>query len=68
MQRNSTIDWFSCSDLDSSYNAYNLTNVVCGFYEVPLDWADESVGTAKLAVAKFPATKERWGTVFGNPG
>ncbi|KAI4521149.1 hypothetical protein K525DRAFT_201962 [Schizophyllum commune Loenen D] len=67
-KRNSTIDWFSCSDLDSSYNAYNLTNVVCGFYEVPLDWADESVRTVKLAVAKFPATKERRGTVFGNPG
>ncbi|KAL1761686.1 TAP-like protein-domain-containing protein [Schizophyllum commune] len=67
-KRNSTIDWFSCGDLDSSYNAYNLTNVVCGFFEVPLDWADESVGTAKLAVAKFPATKERRGTVFGGPG
>ena len=66
-QRNSTIDWFPCSDLDAKYTSDSL-NTTCGFFEVPLDWADESVGTAKLAVVKLAASKERWGTVFMNPG
>ena len=66
-QRNSTIEWFSCSDLDAKYTSPSL-NTTCGFYEVPLDWADDSLGTAKLAVVKLAASKERWGTVFMNPG
>ena len=33
------------------------------------DWADESVGTAHIAVVKYPAAdKEKKGTVFFNPG
>ncbi|KAL1701835.1 hypothetical protein EV121DRAFT_282376 [Schizophyllum commune] len=67
VKRNSTIDWFPCSDLDARYTSDSL-NTTCGFYEVPLDWADSSVGTAKLAVVKLAASKERWGTVFMNPG
>ncbi|KAI4525405.1 hypothetical protein K525DRAFT_191698 [Schizophyllum commune Loenen D] len=66
-KRNSTIDWFPCSDLDAKYTSPSL-NTTCGFYEVPLDWADASIGTAKLAVVKLAASKERWGTVFMNPG
>ena len=66
-QRNSTIDWYPCSDLDAKYTSDSL-NTTCGFFEVPLDWADDSVGTAKLAVVKLAASKERWGTVFMNPG
>ncbi|KAL1660786.1 TAP-like protein-domain-containing protein [Schizophyllum commune] len=66
-KRNSTIEWFPCSDLDAKYTSDSL-NTTCGFFEVPLDWADDSVGTAKLAVVKLAASKERWGTVFMNPG
>ncbi|TRM59956.1 Alpha/Beta hydrolase protein [Schizophyllum amplum] len=66
--RGSEIQWFSCGDFDSQYSIGDELNVTCGYYEVPLDWADESVGTAKLAVARYPAIKERWGTMFANPG
>ena len=43
--------------------------VSCCSFEVPLDYNDTSVGTAKLALAKMNATLEpRLGTVFFNPG
>ncbi|KAL1676990.1 hypothetical protein EV122DRAFT_291452 [Schizophyllum commune] len=67
VKRNSTIDWFPCSDLNAKYTSDSL-KTTCGFFEVPLDWADDSVVTAKLAVVKLAASKERWGTVFMNPG
>ncbi|KAL1747547.1 TAP-like protein-domain-containing protein [Schizophyllum fasciatum] len=66
-KRNSTIDWFPCSDLDARYGLVEL-NITCAFHEVPLNWADKSAGQAKLAVAMIPAAKERWGTMFVNPG
>ncbi|KAL1685456.1 Alpha/Beta hydrolase protein [Schizophyllum commune] len=65
---NSTIDWFSCGQFDPQYSAGDAQNITCGYYEVPLDYADDSVGTAKLAVVKYPATGERTGTLFVNPG
>lgn len=68
IRRDSEIDWSSCGDMNSRYSIGDKFNISCGYYEVPLDWADESVGTGKLAVAIYPATKERWGTMFGNPG
>ena len=40
----------------------------CGYLEVPMDYHDSSDGNARLAVIKYPATKERLGTVFFNPG
>ena len=67
-QRNAEIDWFSCSEFDPQYNIGDALNITCGYYEVPLDYADETAGTAKLAVARFPASGERWGTLFVNPG
>ena len=67
-QHNSTIDWFSCGQFDPQYSAGDAQNITCGYYEVPLDYADDSVGTAKLAVVKYPATGERTGTLFVNPG
>ena len=67
-QRNAEIDWFSCSEFDPQYSIGDAQNITCGYYEVPLDWADETAGTAKLAVARFPASGERWGTLFVNPG
>ena len=36
--------------------------------EVPLDYHDPTVGSARLAVAKANATGQRRGTVFFNPG
>ncbi|EUC55050.1 hydrolase, putative [Rhizoctonia solani AG-3 Rhs1AP] len=41
----------------------------CGTFQVPLDYADLTVGTASLAVAKLNATvSPRLGTIFVNPG
>ncbi|KAG8707836.1 hypothetical protein FRC11_007094 [Ceratobasidium sp. 423] len=41
----------------------------CSWFEVPLDWADQSAGNAKLAVARYKATKQpKLGTLFINPG
>ncbi|KAI5834614.1 alpha/beta-hydrolase [Schizophyllum commune Tattone D] len=63
------IEWFPCSDFEPTYaSVSDGRSTSCGYYQVPLDWADESVGTAKLAVVVSRATKERKGTVFVNPG
>ncbi|KAL1757021.1 Alpha/Beta hydrolase protein [Schizophyllum commune] len=66
--RNAEIGWFSCSEFDPQYSIGDPQNITCGYYEVPLDWADETAGTAKLAVARYPASGERRGTIFVNPG
>ncbi|KAL1761685.1 Alpha/Beta hydrolase protein [Schizophyllum commune] len=63
------IDWFPCSDFEPTYaNVSDGRSTSCGYYQVPLDWADESIGTAKLAIVVSRSTKERKGTVFVNPG
>ncbi|KAL1692195.1 Alpha/Beta hydrolase protein [Schizophyllum commune] len=72
----SNITWSSCTALDWRYAIGDPLNITCGFFEVPLDWGDVSVdrtnrrntGTAKLAVARYPAQGVRKGTVFVNPG
>ncbi|KAI5885023.1 alpha/beta-hydrolase [Schizophyllum commune H4-8] len=136
----STISWASCTTLDWRYAIGDPLNITCGFFEVPMDYGDASVGacnadasvgawtvwgcrcrfvhermwfgeeekvrerwrrergrekwrqegavqtrdrsgpkartqalnpptgTAKLAVARYPAQGERKGTVFVNPG
>ncbi|GAB1525262.1 hypothetical protein RhiTH_008420 [Rhizoctonia solani] len=47
----------------------NLSGRECSRFEVPLDWANHSVGKATLAVARYKATKEpKLGTLFVNPG
>ena len=44
-------------------------NIACGYYEVPLDWANPSSGKARLAVAKYGATNTpRKGVLLSNPG
>ncbi|KAL1667971.1 Alpha/Beta hydrolase protein [Schizophyllum commune] len=65
---NSIIDWSSCTALDWRYAIGDPLNITCGFFEVPMDYADGSIGTATLAVARYPAQGERKGTVFVNPG
>ncbi|KAL1757020.1 Alpha/Beta hydrolase protein [Schizophyllum commune] len=62
------IEWFSCSQFDPQYSVGDSQNITCGYYEVPLDYANETAGNAKLAVVKYPATGERVGTLFVNPG
>ncbi|KAL1686582.1 Alpha/Beta hydrolase protein [Schizophyllum commune] len=64
----STIEWSSCSDWNIAFGNYS-DSFQCGYFDVPLDWADESVGTAHIAVVQYPAAdKEKKGTVFFNPG
>ena len=63
-QKASAVQWGPC-DL----SIINNTAVSCGFFNVPLNYNDTSVGTAKLALAKVNATLEpRLGTIFFNPG
>ncbi|KAL1745843.1 Alpha/Beta hydrolase protein [Schizophyllum fasciatum] len=63
----SAIEWTSCADLNPAYGNYSAFQ--CGYHDVPLDWADESAGTAHIAVVKYPAAdKEKKGTIFFNPG
>ncbi|KAI4523752.1 alpha/beta-hydrolase [Schizophyllum commune Loenen D] len=65
---NSTIEWTSCSDWNKAFGNYS-DSFRCGYFDVPLDWADESVGTAHIAVVKYPAAdKEKKGSIFFNPG
>ncbi|KAI0350509.1 hypothetical protein OH77DRAFT_1430975 [Trametes cingulata] len=40
----------------------------CTFYNVPLDYQDDTVGTGRLALIKANATGDRLGTMFFNPG
>lgn len=55
-------NWGDCGSEASSLHE-------CSWFEVPLDWADQSVGKAKLAVARYKATKQpKLGTLFINPG
>ena len=57
------IHWGPC-------NSSSITNpaVLCGFFEIPLDYHDPEAGRGRLALAKLNATQERRGTVFFNPG
>ncbi|KAI4519163.1 alpha/beta-hydrolase [Schizophyllum commune Loenen D] len=66
--RDAGIEWFSCGLLDPQYSVDDSQNITCGYYEVPLDYANETAGTTKLAVVKYPATEDRVGTLFVNPG
>ncbi|KAI0334630.1 alpha/beta-hydrolase [Cubamyces sp. BRFM 1775] len=59
----SAIIWGACD-----HSVVNDTSLSCGYFDVPLDYQDPSVGSAQLAVAKVNATGERRGTVFFNPG
>ena len=46
----------------------NDTSLQCGSLDVPLDYHDPKIGTARLAFVKVNATGARRGTVFFNPG
>ncbi|KAM5539524.1 hypothetical protein V8D89_006796 [Ganoderma adspersum] len=59
----SSIQWGPC---DPSLVAN--PSLSCGFFEIPLDYQDSSVGKGRLAVIKANATGDRRGTFFVNPG
>jgi len=60
------ITWGSCGSF--SINSTD-SNLKCGTLQVPMDYHDNSVGTARLAVIKYSATaSKKLGTVFSNPG
>ncbi|TRM60751.1 TAP-like protein-domain-containing protein [Schizophyllum amplum] len=62
------VEWTSCKDFNADFEQFD-EKFQCGYYNVPLDWADESAGTARLALAKYPAADEnKKGTIFLNPG
>lgn len=54
-----SISWSPCEE-DRS--------VECGTLTVPLDWSDPGGTTIDLAAARRPATGDRIGTLFTNPG
>ncbi|KAI5121647.1 hypothetical protein M0805_001174 [Coniferiporia weirii] len=57
--RQGDIVWAPCGD-----------NIECGRLEVPLDYFNASLGSASLALARYPATNKtgRIGTLLTNPG
>ena len=60
--RADAISWGPCSNSSE-------VNFECGYFEVPLDWANESAGKARLAVVKYGATNSpRKGALLFNPG
>ncbi|KAH7329760.1 Alpha/Beta hydrolase protein [Rhizoctonia solani] len=60
--RRNNLKWEDCS-------LNNFPGRECTHFEVPLDWHNETAGTASLAVIRYPRTKEpRLGTLFMNPG
>ncbi|CAE6502965.1 unnamed protein product [Rhizoctonia solani] len=60
-RNNSRISWAPCGNATIPRE--------CGRFEVPLDYANSTVGTASLAVARLNATvSPRLGTLFINPG
>jgi pimeloyl-ACP methyl ester carboxylesterase len=51
------VSWEDCGD-----------GFECATVEVPLDYADPAAGTTTLALIRLPATGERIGSLFTNPG
>ncbi|CAE6456295.1 unnamed protein product [Rhizoctonia solani] len=60
--RNNNLDWKNCS-IDG------FPGRECTRFEVPLDWHNDQVGKASLAMIRYPAIKQpKLGTLFMNPG
>ena len=64
---NTDVAWGNCTDFGVVDPDSNLS---CGYYEVPMDYFDSSVGKARLALIKFQTTASsgKKGTLFVNPG
>jgi hypothetical protein len=60
------VSWGSCESFGINSTDSNLQ---CGSLDVPMDYHDNSAGTARLAVIKYSATApNKLGTFFYNPG
>ena len=60
------ISWGDCGSFGIASTDPNLQ---CGTLDVPMDYHDNSAGTAHLAVVKYATTaSQKLGTVFFNPG
>ena len=60
------ISWGGCGSFGVNSTDPNLQ---CGSLDVPMDYHDNSAGTARLAVIKYAATApKKLGTIFFNPG
>ncbi|KAG8962309.1 hypothetical protein FRC03_004370 [Tulasnella sp. 419] len=58
--RQNSVSWTPCTDNG---------NLDCGKFEVPLDYANSTAGTAKLSLLRYRATvPTKLGTIFLNPG
>ena len=60
------VSWGGCGNFGINSTDPNFQ---CGFLEVPMDYFDDSAGSARLAVIKYSATApKKLGTIFFNPG
>ncbi|TBU24263.1 TAP-like protein-domain-containing protein [Dichomitus squalens] len=59
----STIQWGPCDP-----TLVTNPSLLCGFFDIPLDYHDPSIGNGRLALIKANATGEKRGTFFMNPG
>lgn len=60
------VSWSSCESVRVNSTDPNLQ---CGFLNVPMDYHDNTAGTARLAVIKYSATaSKKLGAIFFNPG
>ena len=58
--RSNLSEWFPCPQ---------HANLSCAYFDIPLDYHNESAGNGQLLVVKANATAaQRQGTIFLNPG
>ncbi|KAI0369590.1 hypothetical protein BV20DRAFT_1078332 [Pilatotrama ljubarskyi] len=62
-QFTSHVEWGPCDP-----SLVSDPSLSCAFYNVPLDYNNNTVGTGRLALVKANATGDRLGTMFFNPG
>ncbi|KAF8333063.1 Alpha/Beta hydrolase protein [Cantharellus anzutake] len=56
---NKTVSWSPCP---------NQEGFDCGTFDVPLDYANLTLGKARIALIRLNATERRRGSIFVNPG
>lgn len=65
------LNWGDClpfATTSEDQTAYRSDNISCAYLTVPLDYADPSGETIRIAVVKQDATGDRIGSVMFNPG
>lgn len=61
------VDWAEC-DADASGDLPLPSGAECGMLSVPVDYAKPDGDVAQLALIRFPATGQKIGSLFVNPG